>query len=81
MNASAHAMAVAPRYRLHALVQRAITASIDLTSAAIAGKTLSDAQYACIDQAAEEARQELLDCLARDHGIDAKMADQLGALL
>jgi hypothetical protein len=67
--------------RLHELARRAIAASTDLTSACIAGRAISDALYARIDLAAHEARRQLLDCLAHDHGIDAKMADQLGALL
>ncbi len=67
--------------RLHDLTRRAISASMMLTSASIAGRTISNAHYAHIDYAADEARRHLLDCLERDHGIDAAMADQLGALL
>jgi hypothetical protein len=67
--------------RLHNLAQRAIAASTALTCAAIAGRSLSDSDYARIDHAAHAARHDLLACLQQDHGIDATMADQLGALL
>lgn len=66
---------------LHDLTRSAISASMALTCASLTGPALSNAQYACIDLAAHTTRQHLLDCLARDHGIDATMAEQLGALL
>jgi len=72
---------LATRQRLHNLAQQAIVASATLTAASIAGSAITDAQYACIDHAAASARHKLLACLAHDHGIDAAMADQLGALL
>ena len=67
--------------RLYELAQRAITANTALTSACIPGRAISDVQFARIDLAAYQARRDLLDCLRCDHGIDAAMADQLGALL
>jgi hypothetical protein len=66
---------------LRELTQRAIAASTVLSSACSAGKAISDSQYAHIDRAAIEARQQLRDHLAREYGIDARMADQLGAIL
>jgi hypothetical protein len=66
---------------LRDLAQSAISASAALTAACTAGRAISDAQYARIDHVAYAARQQLLACLEHDHGIDAAMAEQLGALL
>ncbi len=72
---------LAPPTRLHDLAQRAITASAVLTAACMVRRAASDAQFTRFDQEAWQARQDLLACLEQEHGIDAAMADQLGALL